>query len=350
MKSKIINQDIEGIINLHQDKLKTLDGKNILITGGNGFLASYLVDTFTQYNEQSKNPCTLFILNKHPITNESRLSHLINNKNVNFKTLDIGKKFYIPNKLDIIIHAASRANPASFLADPLDTIDANVNGTRNLLEYAKRNPIEQFLFVSSAEVYGDPLKEFIPTPEHYNGNVDCLNKWACYTESKRFAETLCKVFYDKFDVPIKIIRPLLSYGPGMRDDGRVIVDFFKMGRLNKEINIRDKGTSKRSFIYIKDMTNAILNVLFDGKEGEVYNIANDKANISIKGLANLVASTLGKVKVNINKNAKEKKIYGINDRDLDITKIRNLGFEPKVNLEEGLERMKLHYDEVGRYN
>jgi len=350
VKSRIIQHDIEKIGYKNRNFLETIEGKKILITGGNGFLPSYLVDTFVHFNRSLKYPCKLTIMNKHDINYKSRLYHLIGDTNVKFVTQDIGKNFKVPNArgLDIIIHAASRANPASFLADPLDTIDANVNGTRILLEYVKKNKsLEQFLFFSSAEVYGNPLKEFIPTPETYSGNVDCTNKWACYTESKRFAETLCTTFFDKFNVPIKIIRPLLGYGPGMRDDGRVVVDFFKGAMEKGEINIRDKGESCRSFCYVSDMTNAILTVMSKGKSGEVYNIANDTTNISIKGLANLVANTLGDdIQIKINPDAQSKNIYGTDARDLDISKIRKLGFNPKVSLEEGLYRMKLHYWEI----
>jgi len=351
MKSKIIEQDIEKIISEYELQLKTLAGKKILITGGNGFIPSYLVDTLATFNHRLENPYKLIILNKHLVAEKSRLSHLKADPNIRFIAQDIGRQFEVPEGLDIIIHAASRANPTSFLADPLDTIDANVNGTRTLLEYAKEHPIEQFILFSSAEIYGNPIKEFIPTPETYPGNVDCTNRTACYTESKRFAETLCATFLERFKVPSRTLRILLGYGPGMRDDGRVVVDFFKKGREEGKITIRDRGESCRSFCYISDITRGILKVMFEGKDGEAYNIANDSANVSIKDLAREIADTLDtNMPVEINPNAEKKEIYGVDGRDLDISKIRELGFEPKISLKEGLLRMKAHYDEQGRYD
>ncbi len=331
----IIEEDIKEIISEFKEPLKSLAGKTILITGGNGSIASYLVDIF------EKQGCKLIILNKNKINKGSRLSHLIENKNVKFITQDVGKDFKIKDKVDIILHAASRSNPTSFLEHPLETIDANVNGTRTLLEYAKENPVENFLFFSSAEIYGNPVKEFIPTPETYTGNVDCLHPMACYIESKRFSETLCMAFFRKYGVPVKMLRILLAYGPGMRNDGKVISDFYVSAKENKEIKIRDKGEATRSFCYVSDIVRGILTIMFKGKNGEAYNIGNDKENISIKDLAIKISAILNNntiVKPNLE--APTKKMYGIPTRNVDISKLRELGFEPKIFLEEGLNKLK----------
>ncbi len=347
MISSIIKEDIEKeIIPEFDQPLRKLEGKTILITGGNGLIPSYLVDTFIINNKRLANPSKLLIINKNPMNRFSRLSHLLTDANVKFIVQDVGKPFDISEKVDIIIHAASRANPTSFLADPLDTIDANVNGVRTLLEYAKNNPVEEFLFFSTNEIYGNPLPEFIPTPETYSGNVDCTEDRACYSESKRLAETLCMAFYRKHNVPVKLLRILLAYGPGMRDDGKVITDFFNKAIKEKKISFKDGGDALRSFCYISDTTRAILKVMFEGKPGEAYNIGNDLENIPIKNLAAKIAKTLNNnTLIEINLDAPLKHIYGVNNRHPDITKIRELGFEPKINLEKGLQRFKMHKEE-----
>ena len=248
MISKRILKDIrEEIIPEFQEELKSLEGKTILITGGNGFIPSYLVDTIVEFNKTSEKPAKLIILNRNPISKTSRLSHLRENPNVKFIEQDVGMPFEIPDKPNIIIHAASRANPTSFLADPIDTIYANVNGTKTLLEYAKNNPIEQFILFSSGENYGNPVKEFIPTPESYSGNVDPLSKHACYIESKRFSETLAMAYSRQHNIPVKFLRILLVYGPGIRNDGKVVSDFFNFAIKDRQIKIRDKGEARRSF-------------------------------------------------------------------------------------------------------
>lgn len=339
---RVIEKDIEEIIPEFRDYLNNLAGKTILITGGNGSIASYLVDIFERFN------CNLIILNKNETTSQSRLGHLIGNPNVKFIALDVGKPFQVPPNVDIIIHAASRANLKAFLEEPLDTIDANVNGVRTLLEYAKENPVENFLFFSSAEIYGNPVKEFIPTPEHYTGNIDCLHPSSCYTESKRLSENICSFFFRKYNIPVKILRGLLSYGPGMRDDGKVISDFYVAGRNNKEIKIRDRGEDRRSFCYVSDTVRAVLTVMFKGNPGEPYNIGNDKENILILELANKIAKVLNNgTVVKPNPDAPIKRIYGVPTRHVDISKIRKLGFEPKVPLDEGLKRLRDYVEEVG---
>jgi len=344
MKSNIIKQDIKEIQDEFDKDLQTLRGKNILITGGNGSIASYLVDTFVDYD------CNLTILNRNKVTNFSRLSHLLDNPKVKFLSQDVGKPFIPPQDTNIIIHAASRSNPKSFLENPLDTIDSNVNGTRTLLEHAKKNSydLDNFLYFSSAEIYGNPVKEFVPTPEHYTGNIDCLHPMSCYMESKRFSEMLCSTFFRQHDIPTKMLRILLSYGPGMRDDGKVVSDFYTSAKNNQEIKIRDKGDATRSFCYITDTTKGILKVMFDGKSGEAYNIGNDLEKVSILKLAEKVAGVVNNntiVKPNLK--AISKPMYGEPTRDVNIDKLRALEYKPKVSLEEGLRRLDKHIEEVG---
>ncbi|MBS3094671.1 NAD-dependent epimerase/dehydratase family protein [Candidatus Pacearchaeota archaeon] len=350
MKTKVMDEDFSEIISEFEKELMTLEGKTVLITGASGLIASYLVDIISLFNRRLEKPCKMILMNRHKIENGSRLSHLIEDPNISFVTLDVGKKFDISEKPNIIIHAASRANPTAFLADPIDTIDANVNATRTILEYAKDNPLEQFIFFSSAEVYGNPSPNFIPTRENYNGNVDCTHPYACYIESKRICETLCTTFFRKFNVPVKMLRILLAYGPGIKNDGKVISDFFYKAAKEKQIILKDDGSARRSFCYISDVIRAIFKIMFYGKNGEPYNIGHDeeKENVSILELAEKIAKiSNGDVKVSPNLEFQKKAGEPTDNRRVNIDKIKGIGFEPKVSLDDGLKKLKRYYQEAG---
>jgi len=348
MLSKIIKDDLKKIYSNFSEELKNLEGKSIFFTGGGGFIGSYLVDIFAQNNKNLEKPTKITIMNKNPMKKGSRLDHLLDDPYFKFISGDVGKPFKISKETDIIFHAASRSNPSQFIDNPLDTLDANINGTRTLLEHSKKNPVENFILFSSGEIYGNPLPEFVPTPETYFGNIDCLHPTSCYTESKRISENLGSIFFKKWDVPVKIPRILLAYGPGMRDEGKVISDFYMDAKKNKKISIRDAGEDTRNFCYVSDIVEGILDVMFKGKSGEPYNVANDKEKISIKNLAYKISNLFDEeIEIKTNPNALKKIVYGIPTRHLDISKIRELGFEPKVSLEEGLLRLKNHEKETG---
>jgi UDP-glucuronate decarboxylase len=340
MKSKIINEDITKIYKEYNEDLSKLIGKTILITGANGFLASYLVDAIAQQNSK------LILLNKNPIDENSRLFHLKDKKNVKFITQDVGKPFIIDEKADIVIHAASNSTVSSSVENPLDTIDANVIGLRTLLEYSKQNKVEEFLFFSSADVYGNPDQNSIPTSEEYPGNVICTSIKACYAESKRLGETLCMDFYRNYNTPIKILRIFNTYGPGLRNDGKTISRFFKEALSLKKINVYGNGEARRSFSYITDTIGGILYVLFRGKSGEMYNIGNDTNNVTIIQLAKMIGESLDKnILINIENSKPELLKYGINNLHPNISKLRKLGFNPEISLEKGLVRTGKWYNE-----
>lgn len=349
MQSHIIKEDVARIRSEFDGELATLERKTVLITGSNGLIGSYIADTIAEYNKSSDRKIELVLVNKNPIGERSRLSHLRGVENVELLTRDLGREVECGTRADVILHAASRASPKAFVENPFDTINTNVYGTQGLLEKAVKDGCEKFIFFSSGENYGNPLSQFIPTPETYSGNIDPLDVRSCYTESKRLAENLCVQYFKKFNLPVSMARVLLSYGPGMKNDGKVISDFFSAALNKKEIKIRDAGESTRSFMYVADTARAVFRILFYGSSnGEAYNVAGDRDHVSIKGLAELIAESANNgTRVETNPEFIRKPTYGIDTRNLDISKLKGLGHVNQVGLKEGLYRLKSHFVETG---
>ena len=186
--SFFLEKDIDKIIKNTKNISKYFSGKNILITGGNGFLGKYFVEVFKEYNKYLKKPVRVIIYDKTLKNTKS-----LNSTNFKFIKKDVAKKFNINMKVDIIIHAAGIASPFYYRKKPIETLDVAINGTRNLLEFAKKQKAK-FIFFSSSEIYGDPDKYNVPTKETYRGNVSSMGPRACYDESKRLGETICYIF------------------------------------------------------------------------------------------------------------------------------------------------------------
>lgn len=343
MVNPIIQKDIEDIVSRLGRSIHELSGKTVLVTGASGLIGGYLVETIAYLNSRKiiSSPCRIICLQKSEITKKSRLGYLIGRPDVEFVSHDVSKPYAPVGKVDFIIHSAGMSAPASFLADPLATIDVNVSGMRWILEYAKKNKVKSILYMSSGEIYGNPTSENIPTPETYNGNVSTLDPRSCYTSSKRLAETLCRIYFEKFKVPVKIARPFIVYGPGLvQSDKRVMAQFIKNGIERKPIEMMNEGLDTRSYCYISDATVAFFNLLFSSKNGEVFNVASDLEEVSIKDLAELIHKICF-----INKPVKVRKsdesfIKGAPNRVRpNISKIKKeFGFNPEIGIQEGLTR------------
>ena len=339
----VISQDIKKIITELKSELKQFSGKTLLITGSNGLLGSYVVDTikYLNANEILSSPCKVIGVNRSKITNSSRNFHVLRDKNFKLIEHNISKPLIIDTKIDYIFHSAGSSSPAIFQKYPINTIDVNVNGTRWLLELAKEQKVKSMLYLSSGEIYGNPDKNNTPTPETYNGNSSPLDKRACYIESKRLAETLCKIYNENFNVPVKIARPFVIYGPGVKTtDGKVLSDFMKYAIENKPIEMLSEGNDLRSDCYISDATTAFLKILLSNKNGEVYNVGSDKEEFTIKQLAEKIHKICKIETSPVYKGAPiPDHLKSAPKRfSADIIKIRkDFGFMPKVNLENGLK-------------
>lgn len=347
----IIHSDINEIIIRTEENIKVLEGKTILIAGAAGFLPSYLVHALAYANTNLfKRKCRVICLDNLSSGIPQRLKPWQKRGDIKFLKGDVSKKVKINEHIDYIVHGASIASPIWYRKFPLETVDANVSGTRRLLDLGKENNVKGFLYFSSSEIYGDPFEQYIPTSEDYFGNVSSLGPRACYDESKRLAETLCMVYYRKFGVPVKIVRPFNFYGPGLRlDDGRVVPDFINDVLKGRTITLLSDGKATRSFCYISDAIVAVLLLLVSNVAGEAFNIGNAE-EITMLRLAQTVDKIGGGVGVAYAK-SKDKAYLTDNPqrRVPNISKIqKTIKWAPKVSLEEGLKRTIKFYKEESR--
>lgn len=337
-------RDAAEVVENLGEKSLVFAGKNILLTGAAGFLGSQFVHFFYHLNETliQKNPCRLVAMDNFLRGVPAWLSDFAGKSGICLSKGDIVlENHFAP--ADFIIHAASIASPIFYRKHPIETMDANVVGLRNLLNHAVKHPLESFLFFSSSEIYGDPDLANIPTSEDYRGNVSCTGPRACYDESKRYGETLCVNFHQVHGVPVKVVRPFNNYGPGLKiSDRRVLPDFFRDAMAGRNIVLLSDGKATRTFCYISDAITGYLLALLSGHNGEAFNIGVEEPEISMQDLAAMVVKVSGS-RIEIDKKISDDPNYLTDNpqrRCPDLAKARRLlGYAPKVGLEEGLQRM-----------
>ena len=340
----VIMEDMPDVARAMDEEVQRLSGKTVLITGANGFLASYLADAIAYFNQQHilNQPARLILLVRSPVRPRSRLAHLLDDPNVKFIFQDVCAPILLSEPIHYIVHAASPASPKWYLSEPVNTLKVNSVALFQLLELARHSHAESILYLSSSEVYGSPEPENIPTPETYIGRVGFTGGRACYIEGKRFGEALCAAYFEQYGVPVKIARPFHIHGPGLRiDDGRIVAELIARGLQNKPFELLSDGSATRTYGYVSDATVGFLKILLGDYQGESFNIGADVPETSILELATTIARLFGRsdqVKVNVSPGSDQIK-SGPSRACPDLTKIRRLlGYSPHVALESGLER------------
>ncbi|MHA3980934.1 NAD-dependent epimerase/dehydratase family protein [Halovulum sp. GXIMD14794] len=356
----VIEADLDHICRNLSDEFPDLSGKRLLIVGGGGFLGYYLVQSVLHWNRTSgQTPCDVTVWDNYIRGVPEWLTALDGDPNLTLQKHDITHP--LPDGMgdfDYIIHAASIASPTYYRRYPIETMDANVDGLRRLLDYALAQsnagkPLSGFLFYSTSEIYGDPDPAHIPTPETYRGNVSCTGPRACYDESKRYGETLCVNFARAYGLKISIARPFNNYGPGLKiSDRRVLPDFARDILEGRDIVMLSDGSPTRTFCYIADAIVGYYKILLRGEPGEAYNIGTEEPEISMAELADRVAE-LGRelydYKGQVVRKVSEEAAYLVdnpNRRCPVIAKAREaLGYDPSVGAEDGLRRALIWYGE-----
>lgn len=267
------------------------------------------------------------------------LEHLKENPKFSFQQIDVSTAFHTHVKADQIYHLASPASPnihspKSYHALSFETMQVNSAGTQNMAHMAVHMGAK-FLFASTSEVYGNPMEH--PQKETYRGNVSTTGPRSVYDESKRFGETITAAFIRSKQLNGRIIRIFNTYGPQMPDDGRVIMEFIKAAKDNNPFPVFGDGAQTRSFCYVDDLIEGIIAAMEKGRSGQVYNLGNPQ-ECTILELAQII-----KKLTNVKSDVKQADKLPEDDplqRCPDITKAKKeLEWEPKVKLEEGLEKL-----------
>ena len=299
---------------------------NIVITGGSGFVGSYLCEKLI--NDGHK----IIVIDNLLTGSTENINDLLNNENFSFIEQDVQDHIEIEDKVDYVLHFASAASPKAYTEHPVNTLKAGSVGTINTLGLAKKHSAE-YLLASTSEVYGDPL--ISPQNEEYWGNVNPNGERSMYDEAKRFAEAAVATYSRSYGLKTKIVRIFNTYGPRMQlNDGRVVTNFIVQALRNENITIYGDGTQTRSFSYVEDTVAGIIS-LMNSTEYDVFNIGNPN-EMTVAKLAEKI--------IELTDSTSEIKYLELpNDdpkqRKPDITKAKTkLNWEPKVNLDEGLAK------------
>lgn len=345
----MIKSDLNFIFNSLNDWDK-FASKTILVTGANGFLPAYMIETLLNLNETflQNSPCKIIALVKNFKHAKIRFSNYLKNKNFSLLIQDVSNKININKNTNInyIIHAASPASPKFYNDDPLSVSLPNILGTINTLELAKENELDGYLYFSSGEIYGDTSSSNIIDENSY-GSLSSLSLRSCYAESKRMGENLCISYANQYKIPVKIVRPFHTYGPGMKlDDGRVFADFVSDIINNRNIVIKSDGSTERPFCYLADATVAFFKILLYGENNNAYNVANPYESFSIIDLAQLLVEIFSQKKIKVEFSNHDQKYLKTKVKKyiVDISKIKKLNWTPLTSIKDGFIKTVKSYE------
>jgi UDP-glucuronate decarboxylase len=353
----VVGHDLADIGSRLDADFASMDGGRLLIVGGGGFLGYYLVQSVLHWNRTAARPVPVTVFDNYSRGVPRWLEDLRGDPHLELRRHDVRDPYPADApEADYIVHAASIASPKYYRLHPIETMDANVDGLRNLLDHANARrdgtrPVRGFLYFSTSEIYGDPTPDQIPTPETYRGNVSCTGPRACYDESKRYGETLCVNFARAYGLPVKVARPFNNYGPGLKiTDARVLPDFARDVMNGRDIVMHSDGSPTRTFCYIADAVVGYYRILLRGRPGEAYNVGTESPEISMADLAEMVVATardLFGYRGSVVRRPSDDAAYLVdnpNRRCPVIAKARTeLGYEPLVGLADGLRRSLLWY-------
>ena len=316
-----INKDLSGL---------SFQDQKVLVTGGAGFLGSWICDVLISQG------ASVICVDNLSSGRRPNISHFLDSDRFVFVEHDISEPISFDDKLDLVIHMASRASPFEFEHYPIQILKANTLGLWVALGIAKKHRA-RLLYTSTSEIYGNP--EIVPTPESYNGNVNPVGPRGCYDEAKRCGESYVVAYKKQHGLDTRIARIFNTYGPRIRSDGiyaRAVPKFIDQSLKGVPITIFGDGTQTRSFSYVTDQIEGLLRLAaLEEAKGSIVNIGNDRET-SIIDMAKLVLNLTGSsAGLTFHPLPEDDPMR----RKPDISRARSLlGWEPEVSLEDGLRR------------
>lgn len=300
-----------------------LENKKILISGGTGFIGSFLINVLRYRVHHCGNHIHVISLSRRGGNSDDVLE--------SFKA-DVRNPICYDSTVDFVIHLASNTHPKQYAEDPVGTIMTNIDGCNNLLKFAADNKA-RFLLASSVEIYGQGTE--CPMDEQYCGYIDCNQARSGYNEAKRTCESLTQSYRQKFGIDAVIARFARVFGADKKNDTKAMSQFVSKAVAGEEIILKSNGAQRYSYCYVADAVSALLKILLDGADGEAYNISDDDEGYSLGDYAEFLASLSNqKVRFEIENNASvSKATYAL----LNTEKLKKLGWKTMYSVRQGLE-------------
>lgn len=330
----MLETDIARVIDRTTINWADLQNQTILISGATGLIGNAIVQCLLRVQKQKSIDFNIVVW----VRNKEK-AHRLFHDSVVYICGELNKPIIYERKVDYIIHCANPTSSKFFVNNPVETVTMAFKGTSNLLDFALKNKVKSFVFLSSMEIYGFPAKGTKVT-EVMSGEFDTQVIRNSYPLSKQICECLCFSYFHEYGVPTKVIRLTQTFGPGVSyNDERVFAEFARCVIEDRPIILKTKGETERCYLYISDAVSAIFTVMFKGKNGEAYSAANENSFCSILDMARIAAS-FGTRGVEIIEQDISK--YGYSSTvsmNLDTAKIRKLGWMPEVGLKESFAYM-----------
>lgn len=338
----ILQQDLENIVKSSLS-WKNFSGASFLITGATGLVGSAIVRALCCANRILNLGIKINLLIRNRDKAVNIFDNLISRENINLIVTDISKTINIDENIDYIIHTAAITNSKMMVTYPVETILTSINGTKNILEFARKKNVKSVVYLSSMEMYGKTDANKALIKEDDLGYVDVLAVRSCYPESKRLAENICSCYYHEYNVPVKIARLAQTFGAGIsKEENRVFAQFARSFINKQDIILHTTGESYGNYCYTSECVEAILFLLLNGLDGEAYNVVNESTNIMIRDMAKMIANmSNGDISVvfDIPKDALKYGYAPSVKLHLSGEKLAKLGWKASINLEEMYKRL-----------
>lgn len=340
---QVLQEDLEAVV-ASEVPFSEFSGKTVFVTGATGLIGSQVVKALLCANRLKESNISVVACVRNKKKAEQVFSSVLSCKEFSIYEGDINAPITYEGNVDYIVHGASATSSKFFVSNPVETIHTALDGTTNVLEFAKEKQVEGMVYLSSLEVYGTPDPDAGLISENEYGYIDPLSVRSSYSEGKRMVECLCVSYGEEYQVPVKIARLSQTFGAGVAyDDGRVFAEFARCVMEKKNIVLHTAGRTVRSYCYTSDAVKALLFILLKGEKGQAYNVTNMDTGISIYDMAELVCNTFSEAGIKVECDAPEDiSSFGYNPEmiiRLDSKKLMDLGWKPEVGLEEMYQRL-----------
>lgn len=343
LENEVFAQDLEHIARASFLPWERLEGKRVLVTGATGLIGHALTCVLLY-----RGVSVLALVRDRKRAEEKFHAQLEAGCPLSFLEGEVETTGVVDGEINYIVHCAAPTASGYFVQHPVETIRSIVDGTRNMLELAREKNCAGMVFLSSMEVYGQVLEKK-PLREDCLGTLDLSSPRTSYPEAKRLAENLCVCYAAEYSVPVRTLRLAQTFGPGVdREDGRVFAYIARCGLDGQNVALATDGSKENMYLYTADAVSAIIAVLLEGKDGGIYNAANEETYTSVRDMARIGLDALGRQDLAVELNVGSQLAGGYRPQGylyLDATALRQLGWRPQVGLADMYVRMAAGFEQ-----